>query len=96
MASFEGHSLVVFNSVHLKSCLIRGLAFGGRDLIRRLAFGGRDLIRGLAFGGRDLIRGLAFGGRDLIRGDYCIEFYRILAKVKITTWQQILLLKNYF
>ena len=34
MDYIEGHRLEVFCSVYLKTCLIRGMAFGGRDIIR--------------------------------------------------------------
>ena len=43
--------------MHLKSGLIREVAFGGSNLIREVAFGGSGLIREVAFGGSDLIRG---------------------------------------
>jgi hypothetical protein len=69
VAFLEGDHLLIFHyiSVHLKSGLIRGVAFGGSDLIREVTFGGSDLIRGVTFGGSDLIREVAFGGSDLIR-----------------------------
>ena len=56
-----------FSYGHLKSGLIRRVAFGGSGLIRRMAFGGSGLIRRVAFGGSGLIRRVAFGGSGLIR-----------------------------
>ena len=52
IASLEGNNLVIlymyFTSlVHLKSDLIRGVAFGGSGLIRGVAFGGSGLLRGV-------------------------------------------------
>jgi len=44
--------------VHLKSGLIRGVAFGGSDLIRGVAFDVNGHIRSVAFGGSGLLRGL--------------------------------------
>ena len=69
MASLKGDNLVGLTIlVHLKSCMIRGLVFGGKGLIRGLVFGGKDLVRWLVFGGKGLVRGLVFGGKVLIRG----------------------------
>ena len=54
MASPEwGQISSILLNLHLKSDLIWGMTFGGRDLIIEVAFGGRDLIREVAFGGRD-------------------------------------------
>ena len=53
---------IIYNytiSIHLKSGLIRGEAFGKMALIREMAFGQRGLIREMAFGQRGLIREMA-------------------------------------
>ena len=58
MASLERDNLLYFTIlVHLKSVLIREVAFDGSDIIRRVAFDGSDIIRGVAFDGSGLIRG---------------------------------------
>jgi hypothetical protein len=69
VAFLEGDHLLIFHyiSVHLKSGLIRGVAFGGSDLIRGIAFGGSDLIREVTFGGSDLIR----------QREYCIFIFHL-------------------
>jgi hypothetical protein len=69
VAFLEGDHLLIFHyiSVHLKSGLIRGVAFGGSDLIREIAFGGSDLIREVTFGGSDLIR----------QREYCIFIFHL-------------------
>jgi hypothetical protein len=70
-------STSILLSVHLKSGLIRGVAFGGSDLIkgrRPDTWGGSDLIKGRrpdTWGGSDLIKGRrldTWGGSDLIKG----------------------------
>ena len=58
MASLERDNLLYFTIlVHLKSVLIREVAFDGSDIIRRVAFDESDIIRGVAFDGSGLIRG---------------------------------------
>jgi hypothetical protein len=58
VASLERDNLLYFTIlVHLKSVLIREVAFDGSDIIRRVAFDGSDIIRGVAFDGSGLIRG---------------------------------------
>jgi hypothetical protein len=49
VASLERDNLLYFTIlVHLKSVLIREVAFDGSDIIRRVAFDGSDIIRGMA------------------------------------------------
>jgi hypothetical protein len=58
VASLERDNLLYFTIlVHLKSVLIREVAFDGSDIIRRVAFDGSDIIRGVAFDESGLIRG---------------------------------------
>ena len=69
MASLERDNLLYFTIlVHLKSVMIREVAFDGSDIIRRVAFDGSDIIRGVAFDGSGLIRRVAFDESDIIRG----------------------------